>query len=45
MHQLTALDTKGGESTCNDAEKDHEDDACRKGGHVVEGKIVVVIGS
>jgi hypothetical protein len=31
------------ESTCNNAEEDHENYACCKGGHIVEGKIVGIL--
>jgi len=34
-----------GENTCNDAEKDYEDDARFEGWHIVKRKTVIAVGS
>src|SRR5882757_3262462 len=32
-----------GEYTCHKAENNHENNACREGGHIVERKIIVIV--
>lgn len=40
---MSVVEQGVGKNTCDDAEKDHEDDASCKGGHVVKRKTVVVV--